>query len=112
MATFVNIPDVGASKSVKPSVSKVKFGDGYEQRIQKGLNTQPQVWSLTFSARSETETNTIEAFFLARGGIEAFDWTPPGGTTALKWKCEEWGIVVGKGNLYNISATFIQVFEP
>nr|NDG08510.1 phage tail protein [Oxalobacteraceae bacterium] len=46
MATFTWTPSVGANLSIRPNVRRVAFGDGYEQRLAFGINTQPQVWSL------------------------------------------------------------------
>ena len=51
MATFTWIASIGASLTVKPNVRKVSFGDGYEQRLAYGINTQPEVWSLEVSRR-------------------------------------------------------------
>jgi len=40
VATFTWIPSVGANLSIRPIVRRVAFGDGYEQRLAFGINTQ------------------------------------------------------------------------
>jgi phage-related protein len=45
----------------------VAFGDGYEQRLAFGINTQPQLWSLEFRGRTSLDAAAIDAFLRARG---------------------------------------------
>jgi phage-related protein len=47
----------------------------------------------------------------ARNGVEAFEWTPPNESTAIKVVCREWTKTVARANLNNVSASFQQVFE-
>ena len=110
MATFTWIPAIGASLTVKPNVRRVSFGDGYEQRLAFGLNTQPEVWSLEFRGKTTAEAAAIDAFFKARGAVESFDWTSPSGLVG-KFTCEEWSRTMEEPNLENIRATFKQVFD-
>ena len=110
MASFTWIPSVGAALSVKPSVHKVFFGDGYEQRMSFGLNTKPEVWSVEFHGKTTTDAAAIDAFLRARGAVECFDWTSPSGLAA-KFVCEEWSRTIEEPNIENIRATFKQVFD-
>ena len=110
MATFTWIPSVGAALSVKPSVHKVSFGDGYEQRMAFGLNTKPEVWSVEFHGKTTTDAAAIDAFLKARGAVECFNWTSPSGLAA-KFVCEEWSRTIEEPNIENIRATFKQVFD-
>ena len=110
MATFTWTASTGANVSIRPSVRRVAFGDGYEQRLAFGLNTQAQVWTLEFRGRTSLEAATIDAFFRARGGVQAFDWTPPGGTAA-KFVCEEWSRSLDEPNVESVRSTFKQVFD-
>jgi phage-related protein len=111
MATFDFTPSFEATESSKPRVRRFQAGDGYEQRVRFGLNTDPKEWTLTFSERSDTERDQITAFLDARGGFEAFDWTTPRGV-AGKFVCEEWQVTLRACNFNTITATFRQVFEP
>ena len=110
MATFTWIPSIGASLSVKPNVRRVSFGDGYEQRLAYGINTQSEVWSLEFRGKSTSDASAIDSFLRARGAVQAFDWTTPSGITG-KFTCEEWSRTIEEPNIENIRATFKQVFD-
>ena len=112
MATFPDVsPDYGASKSARPNVRIAQFGSGYSQRTTFGLNQDPKSWSLTWNYLEATDANSIEDFLEARGGVEAFEWTPPDDTTAYKWICREWTKAMPVGLRFTITATFDQVFE-
>ena len=111
MATFTYTASYEANENSRPTVRKIQFGDGYEQRLQFGLHTNPKEWTLTFSNRTDTERDAILSFLDARGGTESFDWTPPRGT-AGKYVCEEWQTTLSNCNNNQIRATFRQVFEP
>ena len=112
MATFPSVtPTYGAQKRSAPAKRIARFGDGYEQRITFGINQNPKQWDLTWNV-SETDADTIEDFLDARGGVEAFEWTPLGESTEYKWVCEEWSKSIPYLNRATIKATFRQVFEP
>ena len=111
MPAFTYTPSFEATEASKPRARKFQAGDGYEQRVRFGLNTNPKEWSLVFSNRTDTERDGILAFLDARGGVESFDWTPPRGT-AGKYVCEEWQVTLSNCNNNQIRATFRQVFEP
>lgn len=112
MSDFEFIPDFGLTKSVKPTVRSAKFGDGYEQRVAFGINTQPENYDLVFSNRGQEETDNIEEFLSSRAGVDVFTWTPPGATTEKKFICREWSIQWVNPSLYTINCKFEQVFDP
>jgi len=106
-------PDFGSSRKSQPVVRKVQFGDGYEQRLSYGLNQNPRVWDLKWTAKDSTDADAIEAFFDARAADNnSFDWTPLDDTTAYKWVVESWSRDHRYANVNTITATFRQVFEP
>lgn len=113
MATFPSIaPVFDAVKSSQPRTRVVQFGDGYQQRVNFGLNQNPKEWSLTFMVEND-DANTIENFLDARADDAAsFDWIPPKSTTSYKWICREWSRRLVGDNFNEITATFSQVFEP
>jgi phage-related protein len=111
MATFTYTPSFSADLEERPIVQRIQFGDGYEQRVAFGINTQPKNWSLQFNNRTDTERDNILTFLRARGAVESFDWTDPNGY-AGKWICSEWQTSQVSCNFNNITATFRQVFEP
>lgn len=110
MPTFTWTPSTGASLDLKPNVRRVAFGDGYEQRLAYGLNTQPESWSLEFRGKTSDEASAIDAFLRARGGVQFFDWISPAGTIG-KFTCEQWSRSVDEPNVETIRATFKQVFD-
>ena len=87
-----------------------QFGSGYSQRTTFGLNQNPKVYNLTFEV-SETDADTIEDFLDARGGVENFDFTPPGESSSTKYICRNWSKSIPYLNRATIQATFEQVFE-
>lgn len=110
--TFIWTPDFGAAKASKPTITPVKFGDGYEQRAAAGLNTNPKSWNLTFSKRDISEADSIEAFLDALGGIDSFDWAPPRASATIKVVCREWSRTADNAAMDTVTAKFEQVFEP
>jgi phage-related protein len=112
MSTFTWSVDVNPTQTKKPQVNNIKFGDGYSQRVSHGINTNPQIWELSFANREESEANAIDSFFDSMAGVTPFDWTPPGQSTSKKFVCQTWTKVPGNGNMYSITATFEQVFDP
>lgn len=102
--------DLGAQRSVKPNVTVTQFGDGYEARLASGINSTPKTWSVSFTNTSGM-AKEILAFLEARGGVEAFTWVDPMGDTA-NYVCRQWSSsrqsITG---VYQISATFEQVYE-
>ena len=110
MATFPSItPTYGIQKKSEPNVRIAQFGSGYSQRTTFGLNQNPKVYNLTFEV-SETDADTIEDFLDARGGVEKFDFTPPGDSSG-KYICRNWSKSIPYLNRATIQATFEQVFE-
>lgn len=107
MSTFTEIPS-SASLSTKPRVRTAAFGDGYEQRLADGINSAPRAWSLGFT-RPTAEADVIIAFFEARNGAEAFDWTPPYGTSG-KFVAREWSSQLIGPVAKTINVTFEEVF--
>lgn len=113
MATFPNIDaDYGAVKRSQPRVRSVEFGSGYSQRAVFGIQQDPKVWTLSWNNRTATDANSIEDFLEARAGQEAFQWSPPDETNTYNWICKTWQKTMPYSNLFNIDATFEQVFEP
>lgn len=108
MATFTWVADFGAARKSEPKIRITKFGDGYEHRVRFGLNANLKIWTLQFRSRSNLEASQIEDFLDARESVEAFDWTPPSGSTA-KWVCRKWTRQLDAYNLNTISAEFEQV---
>jgi len=110
MTTFTYIPSYGAMQKKQPKVLSMKFGDGYEQRAQFGINQNPRIWNLSFNGRTEIEANAIDSFLTTQAGVTFFNWTPPTGS-ASKWICRDWDLSLVEIDCYNISASFEEVYD-
>jgi phage-related protein len=95
----------GYSEAQEPKVLIAQFSDGYEQRVQDGFNNILIVVSITLDNITVAEKNTLQAFFFARGGWDAFYYTLVNESTPRLWTCKK-GITFSgsQANLYN--ATF------
>ena len=113
MATFPSItPSYGANQRSTPETRVSSMGDGYEIRVNVGLNQNPKQWALRWQNISEADADTISDFLDNRASDGAsFDWTPPDTTTSYKWVCASWIKSIPYLNRATISATFRQVFE-
>ena len=106
-------PDFGAVRRSAPVIRKVKFGDGYEARFTMGLNQDPKVWDLKWTAKDSTDADAIEAFFDARAADNAsFDWSPIGDTNTYKWVVDQYSRNHRYAEVNEITASFREVFEP
>ncbi len=101
--------DLGAQRSVKPTVQVTRFGDGYELRTTPVLNNTPQVWKVSFTV-GPNEAKAILDFLEARKGSEAFLWTDPMGKQRTH-VCREWASAQQQFGVYVVSASFEQVYE-
>tara|TARA_R110002050_G_scaffold259002_3_gene398387 strand:- start:5259 stop:5597 length:339 start_codon:yes stop_codon:yes gene_type:complete len=111
MSTFPAFdPAPGMTKQSAPQVRSIAFGSGYSQRATFGINQDPKIYNLTFRV-SETEADTIETFLDARGGVQSFDYTPPGEAASSKFLCQQWTKTISFVDRAEINATFVQVFE-
>ena len=103
-------PSYNSTLQVVPRVLETPFGDGYKQRAGDGLNDVAETWDLTWAALLPADADTIEAFFVARAGREAFWWTPPRGGSAKKYVCTKWSRALVAGNADRMTATLVQDF--
>lgn len=110
MSVFVWAATYGSAVTKKPNVLVAKYGDGYEQRVGDGINTNARNWELTFANRPNATADAIDAFLDARGASESFDWTPDHGN-AGKWLCREWKAQKTGPYTRTITATFEETFE-
>jgi phage-related protein len=108
MSTFTYIPTYSANVSKQPKVASTKFGDGYEQSVPLGINTQARKWSLTF-AREYVNIGAIDTFLTTLNGVDSFDWIPPTGLTG-KWICKSWSRSKESYNFDTLVAVFEEVF--
>jgi phage-related protein len=110
MSVFTFTPAT-ASVVKKPRVLSAKFGDGYEQRTNFGINANPNNWQLTFDFGSSATAHQAFLDFLdALSGTVAFDWTPPGKTVSSRFVCRDYACNISGGFRSQCTATFEQDF--
>lgn len=102
-------PDLGAEQDETPNVGVVKLGDGYENRLPKGINSQASQWSVTFT-KGLLEHKAIRAFLKQHGASKAFEWTDPTGEVGF-YVCRSWKSKQEGFGVFSVSGTFEQVFE-
>ncbi|AHB77251.1 phage tail protein [Pandoraea pnomenusa] len=94
----------------KPLLWTAKFGDGYQQNVPQGLNSQPGHWTLQLHCASSAEADAIDTFLQEQGGYLPFAWTPPHAATPVSVLCQNWSKYDKPGGVVSITATFEQVF--
>ena len=69
--------DKGLSRTTTPSIFIQKFGDGYEQRLARGINPLTQAYSASFTSRTRAEAINIINFFEDKNAVTSFVFAPP-----------------------------------
>lgn len=110
------VPDKGFTKTSKPRVRKMVFGDGYEQRAVDGINNLTETYNLTFSNRTKAETDDIIAFLDSKAGVTLFNFTVPdtnssGSEKTIKVVCDTYSQTYSYDDFYTCTATFRRVYE-
>jgi phage-related protein len=113
MPTFPAAPAASQSSTgeTQTNTQEVKFGNGYAVRIPEGINNLVENYNLVWKSITKTERDVLIAFLRARNGAQAFDYTLPDEATARKFTCSTWRWVHGEYNLFDMTASFKQVFE-
>jgi len=110
METFNWCPRVNPQGSAMLRVLTAQFGDGYQQAAADGIHNKIETWPLEFSGTGE-EIKPIKDFLDARGGWEAFSWTPPLGETGA-YRAPQYTLMPLGADLYNLTVTLQQVWKP
>lgn len=104
-----------ANISNRPRVKINQFGNGYQQRINDGINNNLIEFSLNFENRNEKETVSILHFLRQRNGQESFIYNVPtiysksNNNLSTRYVCPEWTSNYISYNNYSIEAKFIEV---
>jgi phage-related protein len=109
-STFIWVPSYGAQETSKPTVRGMQFGDGYEQRISYGLNTDLKSWSVSFDNVTTAVKDQITGFLDARGGSQNFNWLTPNGAVG-SFICQDWNSSAVAPDTWSITATFREVVD-
>lgn len=100
--------EYSSTKTVTPRVNKIAFADGYQQRAPDGLNSIQPEYAMTFK-EGINDCDAIDDFLKARGGVDAFYWTPPRKSSPVVVICETWSRNYSDAGYDSISATFKEV---
>jgi len=69
--------DKSLSRKTTPSIFIQKFGDGYEQRLARGINPFTEAYSASFTTRTRAEAINIINFFEDKNAVTSFVFAPP-----------------------------------
>lgn len=108
------VPQKNFTVTHTPNVAVVSFGDGYEQRQQKGINSLLSKYlALTFVGvdglcGKPNIAKEVDAFLKARGAVESFLWTPPDTGIQKRFICRSWSISKN-GVVHQLTTEFEEV---
>ena len=109
-------PDKQLSRTYTPRTITISFGDGYEQRIQNGINNLNQEISVSFKTRPKAEIDDLVAFFESLAGVTKFrfdlaDSNAGSSTETIKVVCDDWTQKWEYDDYYTLDAKFRRVYE-
>lgn len=102
----------GSQMTSRARVLRAQFGHGYTQRQGDGKNPIERKYSVQFTNLLWEEANTLEDFFIARGGWEAFYYTKPGDDDPTLWICSNWTRTHTDAMTDGMSCDWEEVFIP
>lgn len=108
----IEAPDWGLSDEARVDVDQVQFGDGYQLRRRKGINSVREGWTLSWSALSTSVAKSTHAWLKARQGMTAFEWVHPVRGDVIKVVCTTTRLGYNNFNDDVLTATFVQDFNP
>ena len=113
MAAFpIANPKYNYTISRQPTINVVSFGDGFEQRLTKGLTQNPITINLKFDL-SQTDSTTAINFLNARITDGAsFTFLVPNENVTKNFVCLSYNTAVPFLNRVTLTCSFREVFEP
>lgn len=103
----------GLRLDYEPEVDVIEFGDGYQQRRARGINSLPLSTTATIryhKVRDKDMINSLDSFLMRHGGYKSFEWITPGESKRILIVCSEWS-KVDNGPYVEYSLQFRQVFN-
>ena len=102
-----------STTSHKPLITVIRFGNGYEQRINKNINPDLKTFQLKFELKTEKEAYSIVHFLQDKAATKAFAYDPPTiyseQTYRTRYVCREWETNFNFKENYTINAKFDEV---
>lgn len=104
---FIWKPSYRGTVDSEPKIKKISFSDGYEQKLNDGINNILPSINLSFENIDLDEVTAILHFLEIRSGSESFVFLPqaPRGSLSL-WTCEKWSDTLNFYNNYSIQCRF------
>jgi phage-related protein len=106
-------PSYSTVAQASPRINRVKFGNGYEQRIPDGMNTDLITLNLEFANRKESETVAILHFLDQMNGQISFIYNVPTiynkSSFNTRFICPSWETTYNFYQNYSVKATFEEV---
>jgi phage-related protein len=107
---FVWQPNYPLNIDHTPRVKSIRFGDGYEQRLEDGINNTLLNLDLSFDNKSIDEYTAILHFLIKRKGTEYFVFTMPSPyNTNKRFVCRSWNDSFISFNNNSIKTRFEEV---
>ncbi len=69
--------DKSLTQTTTPRIFSQIFGDGYEQRLSRGINPLDQSYAVSFTNRTRAEAINIINFFEDKNAVTSFVFAPP-----------------------------------
>ncbi len=67
-------------------ILSAQFGDGYEQVVSDGINTESRTWSINYKNLPKDAFDAVIAFVRSLKGVEPILATAPGESIATQWR--------------------------
>lgn len=120
------VPDRGFERQAAFKVRTAQFGDGYQQRIADGINSQKEQYSIAFTNRERIEIDAIAQTLENKKGVTSFTFTVPktidtssplDGTVDateldIKVICSNFSQNYSHIDNYSLQADLLRVYEP
>ncbi|MFJ2989950.1 phage tail protein [Collimonas sp. NPDC087041] len=106
---FTWLPKNEATGTTKFDVLTARFGDGYKQTAENGINNRSESWPLTFVG-NKARIMAIMNFLDSCSGARSFLWTPPLSEQILV-KAGGYTRTPNGGGVYTLTVTFEQDFQ-
>lgn len=92
------------------SIKEVRFGDGYGQRAEDGINNKRKVGTLLWIPLSKEDFDDIDEFWNQVGVVRTFLWASPD-DIERHWRFTDGLSVANVGDKYLVSVSAQEEFE-
>jgi len=106
-------PSYTSNANFEPNVIKIQFGNGYQQRINNGINSDLMKFDASFDNRLETEAVSMLHFLDQRGGQQSFIYNVPTIYSKINFNTRfvapNWNVSYNSYNNYSIKVKIEEV---